>query len=107
MLDPNTFSCERCGECCIKYTVKISKADIERIKKQGYSSREFVEIDKNLPEPSKTVLRKKDNLWCVFLARNKNKVFSCKIYDARPTVCKMYPFLKNEIDSCKPVTFSK
>ncbi len=105
MLDPESFVCERCGECCIKYVVKLSKADIERIKKKGYSEREFVEIDKNLPEPTKTVLRKKEDYSCVFLKGGKGN-YHCQIYDARPNVCRRYPFLKKNVGSCKPITLA-
>ena len=106
MLDPRTFVCNRkCGECCIKFIVKLSKSDINAIKKEGYSEEDFVDIDESLPEPTKFVLRKKANGRCVFLLKNKKGVYSCKIYDARPNVCKRYPFLKNKVESCKPVMF--
>jgi len=107
MLNPETFTCKHCGECCIKYIVKLSKADIEKIKKAGYSKEDFVDIDKHLPEPTKFVLKKKDNQWCVFLKKDKNNEFFCKIYNTRPTVCRRYPFLKKNIETCKPITFSK
>jgi len=106
MLDPKTFACERCGECCIKYIVKLSKADIKKIKKLGYDEKEFVEIDEHLPEPDRFVLKKSDYS-CVFLLKDKKGEFSCRVYDNRPTVCRMYPFLENGVETCKPVTFSK
>jgi len=99
MLDQKTFKCERCAECCIKYIVKISKNDIEKIKKLGYS--EFVEKDEHI---SGFVLKKNDEQ-CVFLLRDNKGVYSCKIYENRPDVCKMYPFLGEDVASCKPVTF--
>ena len=106
MLDPTTFTCHRCGECCIKYTVKLSRADIERIKNKGYKEDDFVDIDRHLPGPNKTVLKKKEDYSCVFLKGNKGS-YMCQIYDARPIVCRRYPFLKKDVESCKPVTFSK
>jgi uncharacterized protein len=95
MLNPKTFKCETCGECCIKYIVKLSKQDIEKIKKLGYS--EFFERDEHI---SSFVLKKNDN-GCVFLDKDS----SCKIYNDRPSVCKMYPFMGEDVSSCKPVTF--
>ena len=71
MLDPNTFSCQRCGECCIKYIVKLSKADIKGIKKHGYDEQQFVDIDNHLPGPTKFVLKKKDDYSCIFLIKSK------------------------------------
>ncbi len=105
MLDPKTFVCKRCGKCCIEYTAILSKADIKRIKRLGYDEVDFAEIDKNLPEPENFVLKEKSNYECVFLTKNKKGVYSCKIYDSRPTVCRRYPFLKKNVETCKPVTF--
>lgn len=99
MLDQKTFNCEKCGECCIKYIVKISKADIEKIKKLGYG--EFVLWDEHI---SGFVLKKNDGR-CVFLDKDNDGLYSCKIYENRPDVCKMYPFLGEEVSSCKPVMF--
>ena len=107
MLDPGTFVCERCGECCIRYIVKLSKADIERIKKEGYGEEDFVDIDSHLPEPTKSVLRKREDDSCIFLVKNKGGISSCKVYDSRPSVCIKYPFLKKNVETCKPITFSK
>ena len=96
MLNPKTFKCETCGECCIKYIVKLNDNDIEKIKKLGFNEKEFVERDEHICE---FVLKKNDK-GCVFLDNN-----SCKIYNDRPSVCKMYPFMGDEVSSCKPVTF--
>ncbi|MEA2036463.1 MAG: YkgJ family cysteine cluster protein [Nanoarchaeota archaeon] len=104
MLDPKTFVCKRCAECCIKYIVKLHKADIERIIKLGYKKEDFAEIDKNLKEKENTVLKKNDKYWCVFLTKDQ-RGYSCKIYDSRPIVCKKYPFIQEKVETCKPITF--
>ena len=106
MLDPNTFICSGCGECCIKYIVKLSKADIKRIKSLGLKEHDFVDIDQHIPGPNKTVLKKKNNQWCIFLNKNPKGDFVCNIYDERPNVCRKYPFLKKNVETCKPITFS-
>ena len=100
MLDPKTFKCERCAECCIKYIVKLNKEDISRIKKLGFSEKEFMEKDEHISE---FVLKKDDN-GCVFLLKGGG-LYSCKIYENRPSVCKAYPFLEGDVSSCKPVVF--
>ncbi len=108
MLNPDTFVCDRkCGLCCIKYIVKLTKKDIINIKKLGYDEDYFVEEDKFLGGKTRFVLKKKDNGWCIFLSKDKKGIYSCEIYNSRPSVCRRYPFLKKKnIKSCKPVTFS-
>ena len=108
MFDPITFKCDRrCGECCIKLIVKLSNADIKRIKSLGYDDEDFVETDVFIPGPSKYVMKKLDNSWCVFLKKNKKGEYGCKIYNQRPKVCQDYPFTKKGlVDDCKPKMFA-
>ncbi len=110
MLDQKTFVCDRkCGECCIKLIVKLNKPDIKRIKKLGCKENDFVELDYHLLKQGMCVLKKKSdyNDGCIFLERNKQGLYSCKIYNARPLVCKEYPFLKRnaKTETCKPKLF--
>ena len=87
------FKCNRCGECC--RSPRLYKKDIERIKKKGYKEEEFVYADNF---GNKYIKDKKG--WCMFLDKNK-KMGSCKIYGARPKICRLYPtrLIKG---SCKP-----
>lgn len=86
------FKCTRCGECC--HSPRLSKKDIERIRKSGYKEEDFVYIDE-----IENMYIRDENDWCMFL--NKGKAASCKIYEARPKICRLYPSeLINE--SCKP-----
>ena len=107
MLDPKTFICDRkCGECCIKLIVKLSTADIKKIKTSGYDEEDFIEIDPFLPGQNKDVMKKMDNGWCVFLKKNKPGEYICKIYNQRPKVCKDYPFTKKKlVKDCRPKLF--
>jgi len=101
MLDPKTFKCERCGECCNNYIIKLSNKDIKEIKKLGYEKEDFAEHDSTI---NGEVVKKTEGK-CVFIKKKKNEYF-CQIYLFRPLVCKRYPFFKKNIKSCKPVTFS-
>jgi len=85
------FRCKRCGECC--RSPRLSKTDIKGIKKGGYNEEEFVE---NFPMGNYI---KENKGWCIFLVKEK-KAF-CKIYKARPSICRQYP---SELinGSCKP-----
>jgi Fe-S-cluster containining protein len=90
------FSCKRCAECCKKLTVKITKKDIDRIKKLGFSH--FFEFDDFI----RSYVLLKDEKGCIFLEEDQ-----CKIYDDRPKTCKDYPFCESdEVEDCRPRFFS-
>ncbi len=88
--------CKRCGECCT--SPRLSRKDIERIKKAGYKEEDFVYRDN-----FGNAYMKEKNGYCIFLRRNKEGKWktSCLIYGIRPRVCREYPSrLIN--GSCKP-----
>lgn len=101
MLNPKTFKCERCGECCNKCIIKLNNKDLIEIKKQGYKEDDFCDYDSLI---NKKVLKKIDNK-CIFI-KKKGKEYFCQIYSIRPLVCRRYPFFKKNIKSCKPILFS-
>ncbi len=86
------FKCKRCGECC--RPPRLYKQDIWRIKKQGYGEEDFIFTDNF----GHNYIKDKKG-WCMFL--KKGKIAECKIYKARPKICKQYP---SELinGSCKP-----
>ena len=104
MINKKTFRCRRCGECCKKYTIRLLKDDIKRIKNKCYNEVYFLDKETIGPYKGKFIL-KKINERCVFLKKKDNTYF-CKIYDIRPKICKQYPFFGKSIESCKPITFS-
>lgn len=97
-LNPKTFKCQQCGECC-KIVVTLTEKEIKAIKQRGY--KDFL-IKDPIKGKKKNCL-KRINRNCVFLTKKGNKYY-CKIYDIRPKTCRLYPFLnKNiKISSCKP-----
>jgi Fe-S-cluster containining protein len=85
------FKCKRCGSCC--RSPRLYKKDIERINKAGH--KDFIYSDNF----GNNYIKDK-NGWCLFL--KKGKTASCKIYQARPKICRQYPSeLVN--GSCKPI----
>lgn len=95
------FQCNRCcGECCKRLVVEVTQPEIKKIKSLGYKEEEFAE--KGFFHPEKFTLKKnKDG--CVFLRKEKDGKYSCKIYENRPKICRDYPFFNgNEIKSCLP-----
>ena len=87
------FECKRCGYCCT-LRVKLGLFDILRIMKAGYKKRDFLEKDL----AGKKVIKKIKGD-CYFLER-KGKKTKCRIYDYRPRICRIYPFLNKNIKSC-------
>ncbi|MFH0868378.1 MAG: YkgJ family cysteine cluster protein [Candidatus Woesearchaeota archaeon] len=109
------FQCNRhCGQCCKKLTVMISRNEVKQIKNLGYEYKDF--LDNDLLYIKKFIL-KRNRKGCIFLKKNKNGTYSCKIYKNRPKTCIQYPFFGKDksIGSCLPnkmfpsafVSFSK
>ena len=91
------FKCQRCAiYCCNLGGPNLTKKDIEQIESVGHDINEFIEPAKRrygkfslMPSMIKS---KKDGS-CIFLKRKeKRNAYECSIYDARPTLCRLYPF---------------
>ncbi|MFC1704897.1 YkgJ family cysteine cluster protein [Nanoarchaeota archaeon] len=95
MLDPQTFKCGRCGECCKRLYILLNDSDIKNIEKLGYVLDCFSEVEPVGEFKGKRVLRKVDER-CIFLTKDN----LCKIYESRPEICKKYPFFDKEVESC-------
>ncbi|MBS3131109.1 YkgJ family cysteine cluster protein [Candidatus Woesearchaeota archaeon] len=102
MFAPSNFKCDRyCGKCCRDVFVKVTKKDIERIKKLGYKEEDFLQRD--FVDSNSFVLKHKEKEWCFFLEKGKNGMFSCRIHGSRPDTCRIYPFFdRKPIKSCYP-----
>jgi len=98
------FKCDRyCGECCKKLLVEISNKDIKSIEKLGYKKDDFIMED--VFNPKRKFLKKQKNGWCVFLEKEKDGKYTCKIHKDRPKICRDYPFFPGtpkKIKSCLP-----
>jgi Fe-S-cluster containining protein len=101
MITSSNFKCDKCGKCCLTYTVKLSGSDIKKIEKIGLKKQDFAEEDNFDVKFGKYAL-KRVNDQCIFLEK-KGKKYSCKIYENRPAICRNYPFNESkEVMSCKP-----
>jgi Fe-S-cluster containining protein len=69
--------------------MELSSEDIEWLERMGYRSKEFVVMDDGLSR------LRNINGYCYFYSRTNRR---CKIYDARPLGCYIYPVvhLENE-----------
>jgi len=101
-LNPDTFNCTNCGQCC-RLIVKVSEKDIQGIEETGLSRKEFLTYDpvtKNTK--TKDVLQHHLGV-CTFL-RRKGEQYYCAIYEHRPDGCRAYPLVKDnlKLTDCRP-----
>ena len=66
----------------------LSRRDIKRLEKKGFSQREFTRFDKQ----GYVQLKNRDG-YCVFYDRN-NQI--CSVYAHRPSGCRVYPVILDE-----------
>ncbi len=80
--------CLHCGVCCTETEMLLSKKDILRLEKKGYSAKTFVRLDKD----GYAILRNRGG-YCVFYNVKQRR---CVIYPARPSGCRIYPVILDE-----------
>jgi Fe-S-cluster containining protein len=88
------FVCEHCGNCCTQCRpITVSPEDLKRLanffgKTEKITFRRHCKIN---PDDPGMIILKRDSP-CKFYDPEKG----CKIYEARPTVCRQHPFLSSE-----------
>lgn len=75
----------RCVLCCVDTEMPLSRSDIRRILKAGYSLKEFA-----VETPDGWKLKNRSRR-CVFLGKE-----GCVIYPIRPEGCRLYPLVYDE-----------
>lgn len=84
------FECQRCGNCCTcSGYVFIFQKDIDLILKKTNYTKEDLEKRFLSKMDDYLVLRDQANGACIFW---DDTIKGCKIYQARPTQCRTYPF---------------
>jgi Fe-S-cluster containining protein len=89
-----SFQCKRCGECCKQEAIAFTESDVKNAsQKMELSPLEFIErygpVPINIPDNLKYYqLSTGTDGMCPF-----NHDHECTIYDARPQVCRGFPFL--------------
>jgi Fe-S-cluster containining protein len=86
------FQCQRCGHCCqVADPIDIYPKDIRRLASSFKISVDEVIEEYTIPHPSEPDLRAfKESAPCRFYDKAQK---GCKIYQARPMVCRCSPFL--------------
>ena len=80
--------CSNCGVCCTETEMLLSKKDIKRLEKKGFSQNQFVNYDKQ----GYAVLKNRDG-YCIFYDL---KTRQCSLYADRPAGCRVYPVIVDE-----------
>jgi Fe-S-cluster containining protein len=86
------FQCQRCGTCCMQADpIDLYPKDIRRLASYLNISIETVIQEYTIPHPNEPDLKAlKGSSPCIFYDQNRRE---CKIYLARPMVCRCCPFL--------------
>jgi uncharacterized protein len=80
--------CSNCGVCCTETEMLLSKKDIKRLEKIGFSQNQFVVFDKH----GYAQLRNREG-YCFFYDRLNHQ---CSVYVYRPAGCRVYPVILDE-----------
>lgn len=86
------FECQRCGKCCLKFSLPVGFNDISTIKnKTGLPITRFL-VRGKMKSPSSGMIFESWELLqpCVFY---NDKEKRCMINDFKPKVCRLYPFI--------------
>jgi len=91
------FKCKRCAVFCCKLGGPLIKeADLKRIAEIGLDPYKYLEPLKNRygqRGEAVGILKQKKDGSCVFLEYEASKgIYKCGIYEARPALCRLYPF---------------
>ena len=86
------FQCQRCGHCCqVADPIDVYPKDIRRLASFFKIPAEEVIEEYTIPHPNEPDLRAfKESAPCRFYDKAQK---GCKIYQARPMVCRCSPFL--------------
>jgi uncharacterized protein len=82
------MQCSRCGLCCHKTEMMLSKKDIRILESRGHSKKTFLRIDK---QGYAKLKNRKGH--CIFFDANK---IACLVYADRPRGCRVYPVIVSE-----------
>ena len=80
--------CSNCGVCCTETEMLLSKKDIKRLEKSGFSQNQFVIFDNS----GYAQLKNREG-YCFFYDRLNHQ---CSVYIDRPAGCRVYPVILDE-----------
>jgi len=80
--------CNRCGICCEKTEMLLSRGDLMLLQSLGHREKEFARLNKQ----GLFQLRNRKG-YCVFYEPEKHL---CRVYKHRPQGCRIYPVIYSE-----------
>ncbi|MBD3227713.1 MAG: hypothetical protein GF329_05955 [Candidatus Lokiarchaeota archaeon] len=84
ILNRINIECNKCGFCCKDTEMEISRNELIKIEKLGFSGEKFTEIKNGF------LKLKNINGFCYFYEKKTKK---CIIYENRPLGCRFYPVI--------------
>jgi Fe-S-cluster containining protein len=96
------FKCKQCATLCCKLGGPVlTRKDTELIEAAGHPIIDFLEPTKS--EGASAMygsLKSREDGSCIFLQQDTERDgFKCGIYDFRPTLCRLYPFSFERLDT--------
>ena len=80
--------CSNCGVCCTETEMLLSRRDITRLEKKGFTKKQFVKYDRQ----GYAQLKNRGG-YCAFYNAEKHE---CNVYVDRPEGCRVYPVILDE-----------
>lgn len=84
------FRCRKCGLCCREQPADLSEKEQQQIEAKGFTGFS-VEADEGIEGP---FIRRKKDRSCFFLTKDNE----CRIYEIRPSGCRIQPFIITDWD---------
>ena len=98
-------NCQSCGACCRNELVYLDEEEVKTIESLGYNRENFLKKHSNGNDNYLSTKGDKMNS-CYFLDEEDGDC-SCRIYENRPSACKLFPFDDKALDFCRFVKLSK
>jgi Fe-S-cluster containining protein len=91
------FACQRCGQCCKgNGVVNLKAAETAGMAAAlGLPSEEFLSLYTRPSDSNGCWLIDRsvdDELWCVFLQRDAEGLYGCRVQAAKPAQCRNFPY---------------
>jgi len=91
------FKCKRCAVFCCKLGgPAVTETDLKRLVEIGINPHNFLAPSRSSYTQQTGVigaLKQKKDGSCIFLDHDESRgLYKCRIYEARPSLCRLYPF---------------